>query len=289
LYDALGSALFDAICRLPWYAITRAELRLLARDARELFDRAAPVSRIIELGPGNGEKLKTLLGGVRPTPRGIDLHLVDVSPAALGLAGDLLSAFPGIRVFTHEHSYEAGLVEASRTQRGQGRTLVMFLGSNIGNFDRPAAEAFLRNVRAALAPGDAFLIGADLIKPERRLVLAYADPLGVTAAFNRNLLCRINRELGGNFDVRRFLHRAIWNRADARIEMDLVSLGQQRVHIQAAGIDTVLGNGERIWTESSYKFDPDDIVSRLEHAGFTLVRQWIDRADLFALTLATAC
>jgi len=177
---------------------------------------------------------------------------------------------------------------------------VLFLGSNIGNFDRPGAEEFLRGVRAGLRRGDALLMGADLVKPETQLLLAYDDPLGVTAAFNRNLLVRINRELGGNFDIGQFAHRAAWAPQASRVEMHLVSRVSQRVRIGAQGartdnangpvdlVDIAFGEGESIWTESSYKYRPDELVLNLEQTGFRLLKQWIDEDDGFALTLAEA-
>jgi L-histidine N-alpha-methyltransferase len=166
--------------------------------------------------------------------------------------------------------------------------LVLLLGSNIGNFDTPAADEFLREIRAALAPGDFLLLGADLVKPERDLLLAYDDPLGVTAAFNRNLLVRINRELGGTFDVDAFAHRAIWNPAVQRIEMHLESLANQTVAIPSAGITVDFARGERIWTESSYKYDKGQIQAMGERAGFGIAEQWIDGDARFALTLFSA-
>ena len=156
--------------------------------------------------------------------------------------------------------------------------LVLFLGSNIGNFDPPGADAFLRGIRAALAPGEAFLIGADLVKAERDLLSAYDDPLGVTAAFNRNILLRINRELGGDFDLDGFVHRAIWNAAHSRVEMHLVSRRTQRITIPDAALDFTIGEGESIWTESSYKYQPAGIVGALERAGFRLaISGWMTR------------
>jgi len=165
---------------------------------------------------------------------------------------------------------------------------VLFLGSNIGNYDRPGAEALVRGVRSQLRPGDALLLGADLVKPERELLLAYDDPLGVTAAFNKNLLVRINRELGGDFVVDDFTHEAAWNAAESRIEMHLRSRAAQRVCVEAAGIAFPMRAGERIWTESSYKFLPDDIGRLLERTGFRVTSLWIDREDRFALTLGQA-
>jgi dimethylhistidine N-methyltransferase len=285
-YDELGSALFEAICQLPWYGITRAETRLLAAHGPEIL--VPSTARIIELGPGSGRKLGTLLQSVRLEKRVRRVDLVDASQAALSVSTRVLGALGDLRVVGHESSYEAGLIEAMQDSEGVGRALVLFLGSNIGNFDRPASEAFLRNTRRALSTGDDLLIGADLVKPERDLLLAYDDPLGLTAAFNRNLLQRANRELGADFKVDRFAHRAVWNHGESRIEMHLVSLERQHVHIPAARLELTIEPDESIWTESSYKFEPDDLVARIESAGFSLVRQWIDSRDRVALTLARA-
>src|SRR5947207_8591115 len=283
-YDELGSALFDAICRLPWYGVTRAEMRLLTGHGRHLLARVPGLTTIIELGPGNGEKLGALVDAGRQGAEHLDLRLVDISPSALELSSRVLSARPNVNVSTYEAEYEAGLAAASAETRS-GRALALFLGSNIGNFDRPGADAFLRAIRASLMLGDMLLIGADLVKPERELILAYDDPLGVTAAFNRNLLVRINRELGGRFDVDRFAHRAIWSEAQSRVEMHLVSLARQRVTVESANVDFVIDEGESIWTESSYKYTPDQIARALEQGGFKLVEQWIDEPGGFALTL----
>jgi L-histidine Nalpha-methyltransferase len=170
--------------------------------------------------------------------------------------------------------------------------LVLLLGSNIGNFDAPAADDFLGAIRAALAPGDALLLGADLVKPERMLQLAYDDPLGVTAAFNRNLLVRINNELGGTFDLDTFSHVAVWNAREQRVEMHLESRCAQTVRIGLPGSGpaawtVAFAEGERIWTESSYKYEPEQIREMGMRAGFTTDAQWIDPSAGFALTLLT--
>jgi uncharacterized SAM-dependent methyltransferase len=165
---------------------------------------------------------------------------------------------------------------------------VLFLGSNVGNFDPPGRDAFLRTVRSALRVGDAFLLGVDLVKDERRLLAAYDDPLGVTAAFNRNLLVRINRELGGNFDLRRFFHRAVWNHLESRVEMHLVSDRDQWVRIEAADLSFHMAAGETIWTESSYKYELGQIQMMLGACDFQVAAQWIDSDHEFALTMAKA-
>ena len=284
LYDDLGSVLFEAICRLPWYRITRAEQHLLDVRAHAIFRRIGPLTHLVELGSGSGEKLTTLVqsesaGGART------LHLVDVSRAALDAAGRALGAFSNLDIVTHQATYEVGLAEITGA-RTDGRTLALFLGSSIGNFDPPAADALLRRIRAALHPGDGLLLGADLVKPERELLLAYDDPLGVTAAFNLNLLLRMNRELGADFDMDGFTHRAVWNADAARVEMHLVSTRRQRVRVPASGLDVTFEAGEAIWTESSYKYRSDDLAGMLECAGFRAMEQWME--DGFALTLAEA-
>lgn len=288
LYDALGSELFDAICHLPWYPITRAEMRLLAEHGRSILGRIGRTSTIVELGGGSGEKLVTLVeaGGEAALP--LDLHLVDVSARALEASARALRGLPAVRIVTHQAPYEVGLEEVRRERTAGARTLTLFLGSNIGNFDPPAADAFLRAIREGLVPGDHFLIGTDLVKPEAALRLAYDDPLGVTAAFNRNLLLRINRELGGNFDLDGFEHRAVWNARHSRVEMHLVSRRRQALAIRAAETEFVMDAGETLWTESSYKYRPDDVVETLARAGFRLVEQWVERVDAFALTLVEA-
>jgi len=213
------------------------------------------------------------------------VHLIDISSQALEQSERTLGRLRHISVVGHRETYEVGLRDAA-AERDGGPMLVLLLGSNIGNFDAPAADDFLGSIRAALAPGDALLLGADLVKPERDLQLAYDDPLGVTAAFNRNLLVRINRELGGTFDLDAFAHVAIWNRAARRVEMHLESRRDQRVRV--ADWTVAFAEGERIWTESSYKYEPEEIDAMGARAGFSVRDQWIDTGAGFALTLFRA-
>ncbi len=284
LYDALGSALFDAICRLPWYPLTRAELRLLDRHGEAILAACRPLTDLVELGPGNGEKLVALLRTRHDADSPLRVHLVDISRAALTLASGLVAGLPGIEVVTHQATYHQGLEAVSREQTGDGATLALFLGSNIGNFDPPDALALLRQLHDALRPGDLFLLGADLVKDEAVMREAYQDPLGVTAAFNRNLLVRLNRELGADFDIDGFVHRAEWNAQASRMESYLVSTRRQRVTFPGGEVIT-FEDGERIWTESSYKFTVDGVFALLEDAGFTRRHAWVDEQDRFALTL----
>jgi L-histidine Nalpha-methyltransferase len=286
LYDALGSALFDAICHLPWYGITRAELRLLRQHAGTIGRALGRSARVVELGCGNGDKLATLLrhAGVDA----VHAHLIDLSEAALVRSVQALAALegPDIRVTTHQSAYEEGLLALPDTDAPP--TLVVFLGSNIGNFDPPGATAFLGLIRASLRPGDGLLLGADLVKPEGDLLLAYDDPLGLTAAFNKNLLQRLNTELRGNFALSRFDHRAVWDGSASRVEMHLVSRVAQDVRIEQAALRFRLEEGETIWTESSYKFEAASIGQLVEPAGFARRQQWIDQEAGFALTLFAA-
>jgi L-histidine N-alpha-methyltransferase len=281
-YDELGSALFEAITRLPWYRITRAETAMLARHARDIFRPLRRPATLAELGCGSGDKIAVLVDAAGETfPR---VQLIDISQAALDMARYRLQAI-GVRdIITHHAAYEEGLMRAVDTRPPEAALVVLFLGSNVGNFSPSAARDLLTRIRQSLREGDALLLGADLVKPERDLLLAYDDPLQVTAAFNRNVLRRINDELGGNFDLAAFTHRVAWNAAAQRVEAYLVSMRQQRVSIPGAGVELVLREGETIWTESSYKYDPDQVMAEGRAAGFSGGEQWVDEDALFALT-----
>jgi len=287
LYDALGSSLFEAICRLPWYRITRSERRLLEAHAASIVERICTGGlepTIVELGCGSGEKLMILAEALQAAGARARVHLIDISSQALEQSERTLGRLRHISVVGHRETYEVGLRDAA-AERDGSPMLVLLLGSNIGNFDAPAADGFLHAIRSALAPGDALLLGADLVKPERLLQRAYDDPLGVTAAFNRNLLVRINNELDGTFDLDAFAHVAVWNAEEQRVEMHLESLADQRVRIGSAGITVSFARGERIWTESSYKYEPPQIREMGRRAGFATAEQWIDDDARFALTL----
>jgi L-histidine N-alpha-methyltransferase len=286
LYDALGSSLFDAICRLPWYRITRAEECLLSLHASDIASRVGHPNElaIVELGVGNGEKLATLIDAMPETSTAV-AHLIDISDAALSATSARLSRFPFVSVVRYQDTYERGLARFVNRPESTGARLVLFLGSNIGNFDGSAALDLLRSMRHALRSGDCLLLGADLVKPEADLILAYDDPLGVTAAFNKNLLVRINRELGANFDLATFTHRATWNQAQQRVEMHLVSQRRQEIHIPAAALHVYFSSGETIWTESSYKYTESALADLGASAGFSVIEQWIETDARFALTL----
>src|SRR5262249_37470313 len=224
---------------------------------------------------------------LRSRRRTVSVHLIDISQTALDQSERTLHRFEHVSIIGHRATYEDGLRRAA-SQRGRGAMLVLFLGSNIGNFDPPASHEFLLEIRRSLRPGDALLLGADLVKSERELMLAYDDPLGVTAAFNKNLLARANSELQADFDLAAFEHRAVWNSAESRVEMHLVSRRAQEVSIPRADCGVRFERGEHIGTESSYKYEPEQVLAMGAAAGFRALEQWTDADARFALTLFLA-
>ena len=285
LYDPLGSILFEAIGKLPWYGITRGEQALLEQCAASIMSELGEVITLVELGSGSGAKLSVLLSALDPVEQRALVHLVDVSATALRLSSLTLRDYPAVTIVQHEATYEVGLRAALGRREPASPALVMFLGSNIGNLDPAETHRFLTQVRSQCQRGDQFLLGADLVKSSADLLLAYDDPLGVTAAFNKNLLARVNRELDADFDLNLFEHRVVWNATEARVESYLESQAEQIVSVRKLGYRVSFAKGERIWTESSYKFDPEGIISISEDAGFTRRVQWIEPRSQFALTL----
>ncbi len=285
-YDEVGSLLFEVICRLPWYPITRAERSLLFGAAGEIASLVGRPLTLLELGPGSGQKLLLVAEAARRQGEPVSVHLVDLSETALEASKKTLSPLD-LPVTGHLRSFEDGLREAAGG-RGTAALLVLFLGSNIGNLDFPAAGAFLHEIRSVLRPGDALLLGADLVKPEPELILAYDDPLGVTAAFNKNLLDRMNRELGATFDLSAFAHRAIWNGDASRVEMHLVALRSLCVEVPAAGCVARFEKGEILFTESSYKYEVPQLTALAEGAGLFRAGLWVDETAGFALALFRA-
>ena len=286
LYDALGSVLFEGVCLLPWYQITRAEMRLLVSHGAAVGRRTS-ATEVVELGCGNGQKLEALMRSMEPHRP--DVYLIDVSQEALDRTAQMLHGTGARHITAVQATYEDGLMQLPAPPP-QGRRLILFLGSNLGNFDPPAASAFVDLVRSVMRRHDWLLLGVDLVKPERDLILAYDDPLGVTAAFNRNLLLRLNAEAGANFDLDGFGHEVRWNREASRIEMHLVSRRRQNVLVPGGGgpLEFTLAAGESIWTESSYKYEPDGVRALVEPGGFELCSQWIDDDGRFLLALFEA-
>lgn len=272
LYDELGSALFDAITVLPEYGLTRADERILQRHAAQI-PREFPT--VAELGSGAGRKTRPVLEALgRP-----DYFPIDVSAPALDRCRVELSSHANVTPL--EASYLEGL-DRVRLLRNGGPLLVLFLGSTIGNFESRCRTDLIGQVRARMRTGDALLIGCDLIKPVETMIRAYDDPAGVTASFNLNLLGRINRELGGDFDLRAFTHEARYNSKERRIEMHLRSRNDQTVTIGQAGFSAGLREGETIWTESSHKFRIEEIPAMARESGFRPEWQWVDEEWPFA-------
>jgi dimethylhistidine N-methyltransferase len=283
-YDARGSELFEQITRLPEYYLTRTERAIFEQYADAMIAAAGSGLAIVELGAGTAEKTEILLRAALKRQFSLTYFPVDVSSAALDIADERLAqALPRLRVEPIVADYTQGLTELRRIS---GRKLVLSIGSSIGNFDLREAAAILRRIASGLAEGDALLLGTDLVKRASVLHAAYNDAAGATAEFNLNLLERINRELGADFDLRRFRHEAVWNPAASRIEMYLVSLRDQRVRIPAIGKTIQFREGERIHTENSYKFTREMARQLLDDAGFQLQRSWCDRGQLFAVHLA---
>ena len=284
LYDELGSALFEAITLLPEYGLTRADAALIESASRDIIEAADFPALIIELGSGTGTKTRHLLNAAaeRIYPEYVP---IDISRAALENCAASLRSVRGLTVKPIEARYLEGLDQALTGEPA----LILFLGSTIGNFTQTEAERFLRDVRARVRPGDSLLLGADLAKDRARLVAAYDDALGITAAFNLNLLARINRELDGEFRLDRFEHEARWHEPCSRIEMHLRSRVKQSVRIGSLGIEVKFREGETIWTESSHKFTPQGIAKLGENSGWQVVRQWIDNDWGFSETLFAAC
>src|SRR5450432_1707690 len=285
LYDEVGSALFETICVLPEYGLTRADARLLQNHAREIVNRLPSPLQVAELGSGTGKKTRWILEALSQRQKTY-YYPIEISPSALAACEKELGQIDLVSVVGYEKPYLEGLRAVANRRDGKDHLLVLFLGSTIGNFDRAAGEGFLREVREILRPGDALLLGTDLEKSAEVQVLAYDDPAGVTAAFNMNLLARINRELGADFDMAHFKHEARWNTTDRRIEMHLRSTREQRVTIPAAAnLEVTFCNGETIWTESSHKYRPAEVVAMAERTGFHCDGQWIDEEWPFAQNL----
>jgi L-histidine N-alpha-methyltransferase len=286
-YDETGSALFDSITHLPEYGLTRAEERLLAESADDIVRQAGSPRLIAELGSGSGAKTRNILEAALRESYGnpVTYAPIDLSEAALDACEAAMGAIPGIRVNPCAASYFDGISSALGRQRSDDPALVLFLGSTIGNFTRKEVPPFLAHVRSLLLPGDFLLVGADLVKPAATLIAAYDDSAGVTAAFNLNLLARINRELGGDFDCRLFAHEARWNARSRRIEMHLRSKAAQEVRVNRLNLTISFAAGETIWTESSHKFHAGEIALLGDRAGWATMRQWIDYDWGFCETL----
>ena len=282
-YDREGSRLFEEICGLPEYYLTRAEREILTARSASLAAAFQGPLTVVELGSGSAAKTRILIeaflrrGALRYVP-------VDISrPALEESARALLRDYPDLEVTALAGTYEEGLRRLSLSR--DRRTLVLWLGSSIGNLERPAAARFLRIVRDAIAPEGRLLVGIDLRKDRETLERAYDDAQGVTARFNRNLLARINRELGGSFDLETFGHRAVYDEEEGRIEMSLVSTPAQQVRIGAMELTVRFEAGEAVHTENSYKYSLFEVEALAARAGLLVERTWLDGESRFSLNL----
>ena len=294
-YDKLGSHLFEAISCLPEYYVTRAEQEIL-QDAREEIIEALDLPaqgkvRMIELGSGSAEKTHQLIKAL--LSRNLCLHYVpiDISDSSLTHSAEMLvREFPKLRLTGYVNEYEPPLEElaAAGASEPNDRTIILFLGSSIGNLSTDESSALLHRIRAVMQPGDVLLLGADLKKSSAILLPAYNDALMITAAFNLNVLLRINRELKGNFDISRFEHRALHNEELNRIEMHLVSRDAHTAQLKAIELEVAFAAGESIHTENSYKYDIAALAQMAETTGLHLERTWYDSKRYFGLSLLVA-
>lgn len=282
-YDDLGSVLFEAITLLPEYGLTRADEDLLRLHANEIISETGPLSIVAELGSGSGRKTKHILAAAaRMQPR-VLYNPIDVSRGALAACERELCEVSQVQPICAD--WIEGLLEIAQSRMGNDPLLLLFLGSSIGNLDRSEIVDFLRHVRSHLRAGDFFLVGADLIKDIDLMMTAYDDPTGVTAAFNLNVLARINRELAADFDLRSFAHEVRWNSEERRIEMHLLSGRNQAAHVGALDTTFEFRAGETICTEFSHKFTQKELLSYARLGRFTPIKMWVDRAWPFVEAL----
>jgi L-histidine Nalpha-methyltransferase len=284
-YDELGSSLFEAITVLPEYGLTRADERILQTHATSIVDRLPRNLVVAELGSGTGLKTRPILESLRQRQI-VVYYPIDTSGSALAKCNQDLGRLGA--VFPLEMSYLDGLGEVTQRRAPGQPLLILFLGSTIGNFEPEAAIDFLHAIRQILAPGDALLLGTDLVKPIPDLLEAYDDPVGVTAAFNKNILARINRELGADFNLRQFEHVARYNEEAQRVEMHLRSREYQIVSIHKADLIVDFVPNETICTEASHKFRLEQVCEMAAAAGFRAEARWVDNEWPFAENLLRA-
>ena len=282
-YDEAGSKLFDEITRLPEYYPTEAE-RSILRDRCDLIASLTGAGTLIELGSGTSEKTMLLIDALHRAGTLWRVSPFDVSEEVLRSASQTIAAtLPGIQVHAVVGDFHRHLDRVP----ADGAAVLAFLGSTIGNLDPDQRAVFLRQVRAALDPGDWFLVGTDLAKDPGRLLAAYDDAAGVTAAFNLNALTVMNRELDADFDGSAFSHRAHWDEGERRIEMHLVARSDQVVHLRCLDdLRVELAAGRHLRTEISTKFTPEGVAAELGDAGLEVVERWTDDAGDFLVTLA---
>jgi L-histidine N-alpha-methyltransferase len=285
-YDSTGSALFEQICELPEYYLTRAETSILHEHTQALVDLCPAPLELVELGSGSARKTRLLIEACLRRQQELTYYPIDIAADALrDAAGGLLADYPALGVVGLVGEYADGLNYLA-ARDGPPR-LVAFLGSTVGNFNEDELAAFLDHLRGTLRPQDRFLLGFDLLKDRAVLIAAYDDAAGVTARFNLNLLARVNGVLGADFDPRAFRHRALFNERRGRIEMHLVSTRPQIVHVRALGLEVRFAEGETIFTENCYKHSRDGMRAILARHGFAVVRAVTDPGGAFCVVLAS--
>jgi len=283
-YDQIGSQLFEQITELPEYYLTRTERSILEQYAGEILEQAGPSLTLVELGAGTAAKTRILIEELLQRQSRALFYPIDVSPSALDEAVRQLGKhFPSLRVNPIVADYTGGVPALNRIT---GRKLVLYIGSSIGNFELHHSIRLLRCIRQTLRSGDALLLGADFAKTPKILLPAYDDAQGLTAAFNKNILARLNRELEADFVVDAFRHIALWNRRCSRMEIYLESMTAQTVFLPTLDLDISFQPGERIHTENSYKYTDAMVESILHQSGFSLEQSWCDRRKWFGVHLA---
>lgn len=283
-YDEEGSRLFEKICEVPEYYLTRKEQGILDEYAAEIIETFDMEIDLIELGSGSSTKTRTLLSALFAAGHEVTYRPIDISQKMLlETANGLMEDYENLIIEAIAGDYHSGLAEVGRRQSRQ--KVFLFLGSNLGNFQHSEALEFLADIRSAMRPGDKLLLGADLVKSPKILEAAYDDSAGVTRAFNLNLLARLNRELGADFNLANFEHKARWDVAAQAIQTYLVSKEQQQVHISALDTTVEFRAGEAMHTESSHKYTLDDLETLATLAGLRLTRTWMDDQGWFALNL----
>jgi dimethylhistidine N-methyltransferase len=283
-YDEEGSRLFEAICQLPEYYLTRAEREILLTQAAEIAAACPANLTLVELGSGSAAKTRILIEALLQRQETLRYVPVDISRSALeDSSRALLQEYAGLEIVAIAAEYQDGLQKLQSAVAGP--KLILWLGSNVGNFERADAADFLRQVRDTMNPADRLLVGIDLRKGRAVLEPAYDDAQGVTARFNLNLLARINRELGGQFDLQGFRHRAVYDEKIGRVEMYLDSACDQTVLIDGLGLNISFAAGEAVHTENSYKYSLAEIEALAAAAGLRLERQWLDGERRFSENL----
>jgi len=281
----VGSQLFEDICELEEYYLTRAEADILKQRALSISKLFSKDTVIVELGSGSSVKTRLLIEAFIKTHGRLEYVPIDISSSMLISSSNvLLKDFPELKITAVATEYREGLAQIKERFQHVPK-LILWLGSSIGNFDKPSSITFLKGIRENMKSQDRFLLGADLLKSEKILIPAYDDAKGVTAKFNKNLLARINNELGGNFNLDTFDHKIILNKEYSRLEMHLLSKVKQTVHIKALNIDVKFEEGETIHTENCHKFSLQDIEYIAKESGFKVGEQWFDSNNLFSLSL----